>query len=99
MTISHQGIFPQRVVQMTSKVLGHYKGSAITTAWSFFFPVCVLTVFPFVFSVVFKSRWSKADEESKTPFALVLFVILIVHGLFARDTWFQQTRKGFADAL
>jgi lipopolysaccharide transport system permease protein len=40
-------------------------------------------VYTFVFSVVFKARWGVGGEESKTQFAVVLFVGMIVHGLFA----------------
>lgn len=52
-------------------------------AWSFLNPVFMLAVYTFVFSVVFKARWGLGGEESKTQFAVVLFVGLIVHGLFA----------------
>jgi len=65
------------------EVVGRYKGSAMGLAWSFFNPVFMLTVYTFVFSVIFKSRWGVGGEESKTQFAVVLFVGMIVHGLFA----------------
>jgi lipopolysaccharide transport system permease protein len=69
---------------MTSReVMGRYQGSALGLAWSFFNPVFMLTVYTFVFSVVFKSRWGVGGNESKTQFAVVLFVGMIVHGLFA----------------
>lgn len=74
----------QLIVQMTKReVAGRYKGSAMGLAWSFFNPVFMLTVYTFVFSVIFKSRWGVGGEESKTQFAMVLFVGMIVHGLFA----------------
>ena len=74
----------QLILQMTKReVVGRYKGSVMGLAWSFFNPVLMLTVYTFVFSVVFKSRWGVAGEESKTQFALVLFVGMLVHGLFA----------------
>ena len=40
-------------------------------------------MYTFVFSVIFKSRWGVGGEESKTQFAVLLFVGMIVHGLFA----------------
>jgi lipopolysaccharide transport system permease protein len=43
----------------------------------------MLTVYTFVFSVIFKSRWGVGGDESKTQFAVVLFVGMIVHSLFA----------------
>ncbi len=74
----------QLIAQMTKReVVGRYKGSAMGLAWSFFNPVFMLTVYTFVFSEVFKSRWGVGGEESKTQFAVVLFVGMIVHGLFA----------------
>ena len=72
------------IVQMTKReVVGRYKGSAMGLAWSFFNPVFMLVVYTFVFSVIFKSRWGVASEGSKVQFAVVLFVGMIVHGLFA----------------
>lgn len=74
----------QLIVQMTKReVIGRYKGSALGLAWSFFNPVFMLAVYTFVFSEVFKSRWGVGGDESKTQFAVVLFVGMIVHSLFA----------------
>jgi len=73
------------IVQLTRReVVGRYKGSVMGLAWSFFNPIFMLTVYTFVFSVVFKSRWGgEGGDESKTQFAIVLFVGMIVYGLFA----------------
>lgn len=65
------------------EVVGRYKGSIMGLAWSFLNPVFLLAVYTFVFSVVFKARWGVGGDESKTQFAVVLFVGMIVHGLFA----------------
>lgn len=65
------------------EVVGRYRGSVIGLAWSFFNPVLMLLVYTFVFSVVFKARWGIAGEEGKASFAIILFVGMIVHGLFA----------------
>jgi lipopolysaccharide transport system permease protein len=64
------------------EVLGRYRGSILGVLWSFFNPVFMLTVYTFVFSVVFRARWS-TDSDSKTEFALVLFAGLIVFNLFS----------------
>lgn len=72
------------ILQMTKRdVVGRYKGSIMGLAWSFFNPILMLTVYSFVFSVVFKARWGLGDDESRTHFAVVLFVGMIVHGLLA----------------
>lgn len=66
-------------------VIGRYKGSVLGVLWSFVTPLFMLAVYTFVFSVVFKARWTESavGGESKVEFALVLFTGLIVHGLFA----------------
>lgn len=74
----------QLILQMTKRdVLGRYKGSVMGLAWSFFNPVLMLVVYTFFFSVVFKARWGGAGDNSKASFAIILFVGMIVHGLFA----------------
>lgn len=74
----------QLIVQMTKReVVGRYKGSVMGLAWSFFNPVFMLVVYTFVFSEVFKSRWGGiGGDDSKTQFAVVLFVGMIVLSLF-----------------
>ncbi len=71
------------IAQLTRReVLSRYRGSVLGLAWSFFNPLLMLVVYTFVFSVVFKARWGLGDE-SKADFAIVLFVGMIIHGLFA----------------
>jgi lipopolysaccharide transport system permease protein len=75
----------QLIVQMTRReVAGRYKGSAMGLAWSFFNPVFMLAVYTFVFSEIFKARWGGiGGDDSKTQFALLLFVGMIVLGLLS----------------
>lgn len=75
----------QLIVQMTQReVVGRYRGSTMGLAWSFLNPVFMLVVYTFVFSEIFKSRWAGAGaDESKTQFAVVLFVGMIVLSLFS----------------
>ena len=74
----------QLILQMTGReVTGRYKGSALGLAWSFFIPVLMLSIYTFVFSEIFKSRWGGiGSHESKTQFAVLLFVGLIVLNFF-----------------
>jgi lipopolysaccharide transport system permease protein len=74
----------QLISQMAKReVVGRYKGSAMGLAWSFFNPVFMLVVYTFVFSEIFKSRWGGVGgDDSKTQFAVVLFVGMIVLNLF-----------------
>lgn len=63
------------------EVLGRYQGSILGLLWSFFNPLVMLSVYTFVFSVVFNARWHVANN-SKAEFALILFAGLIVFNLF-----------------
>jgi len=75
----------QLIVRLTKReVVGRYKGSMMGLAWSFLNPVFMLVVYTFVFSVIFKSRWGGVGaDDSKTQFAVVLFVGMIVFNLFS----------------
>lgn len=65
------------------EVIGRYRGSVLGLAWSFFNPILMLSVYTFVFSVVFKARWGGGEIESRTEFAVIFFAGMIVHGLFS----------------
>lgn len=65
------------------EVGGRYRGSVVGILWSAINPLFMLVVYTFVFSVVFKARWGVDSSESRTDFALILFVGLIVQGIFA----------------
>ena len=65
------------------EVTGRYRGSVMGIAWSFFNPLVMLAIYTAVFSIVFKARWGLPGEETKADFAIILFVGMIVHGIFA----------------
>lgn len=64
------------------EILGRYQGSFLGLLWSLFNPVLMLAVYTFVFREVFKARWTPASD-SKSEFALALFVGLIVFNIFS----------------
>ena len=65
------------------EVVGRYRGSIMGIAWSFLNPLLMLAIYTFVFSVVFKARWGTGESETQVDFAIILFVGMIVNGLFA----------------
>jgi lipopolysaccharide transport system permease protein len=73
----------QLIIQMTRRdIASRYRGSLIGLAWSFINPLLMLTIYTFVFSVVFKSRWGTSPNESRTDFAIILFSGMIVFNIF-----------------
>lgn len=76
----------RRLISALTKreVVGRYQGSLFGLLWSLFNPILTLGVYTFVFSVVFKARWS-GGSDSKAEFALVLFAGLLVFNLFSEN--------------
>lgn len=66
---------------VTREILGRYRGSALGILWSFVNPLFMLAVYTFVFSVIFKGRWS--SEGGRAEFALVLFAGLLMFNIFS----------------
>jgi lipopolysaccharide transport system permease protein len=77
--VSNRGLMRELVLR---EVSARYKGSALGVLWSFMTPLFMMAVYTFVFSVVFKARWS-TESQSRTEFALVLFAGLMVFNFFA----------------
>jgi lipopolysaccharide transport system permease protein len=70
------------ILELTrSDIAGRYKGSLLGIFWSLFNPIALLTIYTFVFSVVFQARWDTGDH-SQGHYAVQLFAGMIVHGLF-----------------
>jgi len=65
------------------EALGRYRGSLLGWGWSLLQPLAMLTVYTFVFSQVFRSRWGTGEEGGSLYFAINLFAGLIVYNLFS----------------
>jgi lipopolysaccharide transport system permease protein len=64
--------------------VGRYKGSMLGILWSLLTPLLMLSVYTFVFSGVFKSRWGGSTAPgSHTQFAVVLFAGMIMFNVFS----------------
>ncbi|TVQ85344.1 MAG: ABC transporter permease [Chromatiaceae bacterium] len=77
---AHHGLVRQLVRR---EIAARYRGSILGLAWSFFNPILMLLVYTFVFSVVFRNRWGGGVADDHVSFAIVLFVGMIIHALFA----------------
>lgn len=77
--------YHRRLIQQMTwrEISGRYKGTIFGLAWSFFHPMMMLTIYTFVFSSVFKVRWGIDRIQTETEYALILFLGLIIHALFA----------------
>ena len=70
--------------QMTKRnIANRYKGAVIGWLWSIIFPLLMLVIYTFVFSEVFKARWSTSGGESKGAFAVIMLCGLAVFNIFS----------------
>lgn len=64
------------------EIFSRYKGSILGILWSFITPLIMITVYTFVFSVVFKGRWGIEASDNKFEFAVIMFCGLTVYNIF-----------------
>lgn len=68
------------------EIRGRYRASWLGMAWSILTPLLMLSVYTFVFSVVFEARWSAAAMPAgRFDFALFVFVGVVLHGILAES--------------
>jgi len=71
------------IYQLTKReVIGRYKGSMLGILWSFINPLLMLLVYTMFFSVILQIKWG-LHKESKSDFAILLFVGLVMYGFIA----------------
>lgn len=63
-------------------VQNRYQGSFLGVVWVLITPLLMVALYTFLFSYVFKFKWSDA-HPANSPYALVLFAGLIAHGFLA----------------
>ncbi|MXS83179.1 ABC transporter permease [Nitrosomonas oligotropha] len=76
------------ILQMAKReVISRYRGSFLGLLWTFINPILMLSIYTFVFSVVFKIRLDShngpAIHDDEFAFALLLFTGLILFNLFS----------------
>ncbi|GIP35121.1 ABC transporter permease [Paenibacillus sp. J2TS4] len=72
------------IKQFTQReILLRYKGSFLGFFWSFINPLLMLSVYTFVFSVVFKGRWGLDQPENNFEFAMIMFCGIIAFNIFS----------------
>lgn len=75
--------YPSLTWELTRRdVLGRYRGASFGLLWALLNPFLMLIVYTIAFGYVLRSRWPHSDG-STTDYALILFVGLIIHGIFA----------------
>lgn len=60
-----------------------YKDSVVGAAWGFFVPLIMLGIYTVIFSTIFNAKWGGVEVRSKTDYAVLLFIGLIIYTIFA----------------
>lgn len=77
------GKYRSLTVELSKReILGRYRDASFGLLWSLISPFLMLMVYTFAFGSVMKAHWPPASGGDH-PFAIVLFVGLIVHGFFS----------------
>lgn len=67
---------------VSREVAARFRGSIFGFAWALLSPIALLTIYTFVFTVVFQARWH-AEVSNRGDFALNLFIGLIIFQFFS----------------
>jgi lipopolysaccharide transport system permease protein len=65
------------------EVTGRYRSSVLGVAWSLATPMVQLTLYTFLFGVVFKARWQGSTRGDLSEFGLLIFAGMTAFGLFS----------------
>lgn len=60
-----------------------YRESVLGTIWSVLVPLVMLGLYTVIFSTIFSARWGGEPVVNKVDYAVILFIGLIVYGVFA----------------
>jgi len=66
------------------EIVGRYRGSFLGLLWSFLNPLLMLTIYTFVFGVVFKSRW-RPEATDTMEYAVVMFAGVMLQRIRLRQ--------------
>lgn len=80
--INNKALLKQLVLRNISL---RYKGSLLGFLWTFLIPLIMLSVYTFIFSVVFKSRWNVDAGDNRGSFAIIMFCGISMYNMFSES--------------
>ncbi|MBQ4492243.1 MAG: ABC transporter permease [Deltaproteobacteria bacterium] len=80
--IRYRSLLKQQIVR---NLAARYRGSALGAVWSLVYPLMMLSVYTFVFSVVFKTRWGLNPDGGSGSFAVIMFCGMAVYNIFSES--------------
>lgn len=62
-----------------------YTETLIGASWGLLVPLVMLAIYTVIFSEIFQAKWGGLTVAAKTDYAVILFIGLIVYGIFAES--------------
>ena len=80
--------------QMIKRLIAaKYQGSTLGILWNVIHPLMMLTIYTYVFSVVFKAKWGAHNvADSKGAFAIILFCGMTMFSIFSDAVTLSATQ-------
>ena len=70
-------------MMVRNNILSKFRHSILGFFWLFIPPMCVLLLYVYMFSVIFKLKWPDADITSRWSFGLVIYTGIILYSGFS----------------
>ncbi len=70
-------------MMVRNNILAKFRHSVLGFFWLFIPPMCVLLIYVYMFSVIFKLKWPDADITSRWSFGLVIYTGIILYTAFS----------------
>ena len=71
------------LMMVRNNILAKFRHSVLGFFWLFIPPLCILLIYVYMFSVIFKLKWPDADITSNWSFGLVIFTGITLYSVFS----------------
>ena len=71
------------LMMVRNNILAKFRHSVLGFFWLFIPPLCILLIYVYMFSVIFKLKWPDADITSRWSFGLVIFTGITLYSVFS----------------
>ena len=71
------------LMMVRNNILAKFRHSVLGFFWLFIPPLCILLIYVYMFSVIFKLKWPDADITSRWSFGLVIYTGIILYSGFS----------------
>ena len=71
------------LMMVRNNILAKFRHSVLGFFWLFIPPLCILLIYVYMFSVIFKLKWPDADITSRWSFGLVIYTGITLYSVFS----------------